>query len=589
MKTPTRLPFFPLPFALFLLLATLPLHAQQPTITNITRTALQTLSISWTSPTNLHILKTTASLSNPFTYTSDVVSANSILVTNSAPRAFFQIRAVRRANFDPNLEPTVRNEILSKFQPTNQVYDIDLPVITTLSKPSSGIQTTEGLQYVTDLQNLTLYGNSISNVNTLCGLTNLTSLNLYNNQITNVDCFAGLTTITNLNLGRNQISNITALAGLTNLWFLNLSYNSQLADVSSLTNATGLDALFLDNNSISNITAISNMTQLNQLNLAENLFTNISPVAALTNLTFLDLSGNTVGDISILSNLTAITQLTVANASVSNISFLASLTNTYSLVLGYNSITDLTPLTGFLALSWLDVQNNQITDIQPLIDNAAAGGLGFGDQVDITGNTLYFSVDMTITSLGNYHGVSFFDSYSPTRNEHAYYGMTGTAGEPRWGMTDGIGGATTSSPTPQIGVVYRLVGKLDMDASPSPRGWLWLDPSPSDTDAEALLASPGAESLPNVTRIRLQAGGPGAGSYDNLIVGTTWSDVVNYSGGTIRLSHLPPPLFPSSLLHFPSSLLHFPSSLLPSSISTKGNINENTHTLVGGAPACRML
>ncbi len=239
-----------------------------------------------------------------------------------------------------------------------------------------------------------------------------------------------------------------------------------------------------------------------------------------------------------------------------------------------------------------------------VVDGELIGQDGQGGYVNlgVTNNTgtIYFSLDITITSLGNYHGVSFFDSYSPTREEHAYYGMRGTSSDPAWGMTDGIGGADASTPIPQIGVTYRLVGKLDMDASPSPIGWLWLNPSPSDTDANALVVSPGAESFPSVSRIRLQAGGPGAGSYDNLIIGTTWSDVVNYSGGTIRLSHspiLPPPVvIPGKVLlsrakprplSSPLSTVH---STLPAlhSISTKGNIHDNTYTLVGGTPACRL-
>ncbi len=164
--------------------------------------------------------------------------------------------------------------------------------------------------------------------------------------------------------------------------------------------------------------------------------------------------------------------------------------------------------------------SGSVTNGQLIVGNHE-GGLYEFSSIVVTG-TLYFSVDIDITALGNYHGVSFFENTI----ERAYYGMQGNEASPVWGTAWAIGGGSFSDPPPETNVLYKLVGKINLDTTPFPKGWLWLDPAPADTDEDAVIATGGATNINHISHARLQAGIYGAGSYDNFIVGENWTDVM---------------------------------------------------------------
>ncbi|MDB9455141.1 trypsin-like peptidase domain-containing protein, partial [Dolichospermum circinale CS-541/06] len=67
-------------------------------------------------------------------------------------------------------------------------------------------------QTLTNLTELNLNGNQISDIKPLSNLTNLTSLNLWGNQISDIKPLSNLTNLTSLNLWGNQISDIKPLS-----------------------------------------------------------------------------------------------------------------------------------------------------------------------------------------------------------------------------------------------------------------------------------------------------------------------------------------------------------------------------------------
>ena len=138
-------------------------------------------------------------------------------------------------------------------------------------------------QTLTNLTELSLGGNQISDIKPLSNLTNLTSLWLRENQISDI--------MTWLNLLGNQISDIKPLSNLTNLTVLWLEGN-QISDIKPLSNLTNLTSLSLEKNQISDIKPLSNLTNLTRLNLAGNQISDIKPLSNLTNLTSLSLEGN---------------------------------------------------------------------------------------------------------------------------------------------------------------------------------------------------------------------------------------------------------------------------------------------------------
>ena len=128
-----------------------------------------------------------------------------------------------------------------------------------------------------------------------------------------------MTNLTQLWLEKNSISDISPLANLTNLTQLLLGGNS-VSDISPLSNLTNLTQLWLEKNIISDISPIANLTNLTQLLLDNNSISDISPLANLTNLTQLFLNNNSISDISVLSHLASLAKLSLNVNRISDIS-----------------------------------------------------------------------------------------------------------------------------------------------------------------------------------------------------------------------------------------------------------------------------
>ncbi len=151
---------------------------------------------------------------------------------------------------------------------------------------------------LTNLTNLVLVDNQITDVSSLAGLTNLTTLILYVNPITDISPLARLTNLTNLGLAGNQITDITPLAGLTNLTTLHLNDN-QIVDISPLVGLTNLTYLCLRWNQITNISPLAGHINLTELDFYHNQITDIYPLVSLTNLTVLYYGDNPISQTQI--------------------------------------------------------------------------------------------------------------------------------------------------------------------------------------------------------------------------------------------------------------------------------------------------
>jgi len=110
---------------------------------------------------------------------------------------------------DENLEAAIR-DALGK-PPGEEITAAELAKLTTLKAESSGISDLSGLEYCTNLTELSLWENEISDISSLAPLTNLTVLYLYGNQIGDISSLASLTNLTMLFLEGNQISDISPL------------------------------------------------------------------------------------------------------------------------------------------------------------------------------------------------------------------------------------------------------------------------------------------------------------------------------------------------------------------------------------------
>lgn len=107
----------------------------------------------------------------------------------------------------------------------------------------------------------------------LSTLTNLTNLTLFGNQISNINSLSTLTELTSLSLGGNQISNIIPLSSLTSLTMLSLSEN-QIRDISPLLSNSGLsaqDIVYLNDNPLN----CEDATTLQQISTLESRGVNL--------------------------------------------------------------------------------------------------------------------------------------------------------------------------------------------------------------------------------------------------------------------------------------------------------------------------
>ena len=275
---------------------------------------------------------------------------------------------------DENLRAAVRTALELAEDDTLTLQEMQR--LKRLDAPRTDIRNLIGLEHATNLTNLSLYGNKISDITPLTNLTILRQLHLDNNKISDLSPLANLTAFRGqLTFKNNEISDLSPLANLTAITrWLDLRGN-QISDISPLANLTALTQLYLDNNQISDISPLANLTALTQLFIGNNQINDITPLKDLTAITFLKLNHNQISDITPLKDLTALRTLHLDNNRISDISPLANLTALTRLFLDNNQIGDITHLKNLTSLDWLYLHNNQIIDVTPLEGLAALGDL----------------------------------------------------------------------------------------------------------------------------------------------------------------------------------------------------------------------
>ena len=236
---------------------------------------------------------------------------------------------------DTNLRTVVREALgLPENTILRQEALLDLTVLNTadiiLDVADSKIDDLRGLEYATELIELYLDENAISDISSVAALTQLEVLSLNNNLIEYIwhedsddNPFIDLTQLTKLSLDGNLISDMSPLEALL-----------QLTELS------------LNRNLIENISTLESLTQLTVLSLNENPIDDFMPLEGLTGLTHLSLNENSIDDISFCAALTQLKVLSLENNEITDVSSLAGLENLETVKLSGNSIDDTTPLIG---------------------------------------------------------------------------------------------------------------------------------------------------------------------------------------------------------------------------------------------------
>lgn len=135
-------------------------------------------------------------------------------------------------------------------------------------------------------------------------LDSLTKLVAVDQDIKDLSGIEKLTNLKEIFLGGNPITNIDPLGKLTKLDNVNLT-GCQIENISPLVSNTNIQFLFLTGNNITDITPVSKLTNIQYLSLDNNKIVDVSPLLKLTKLTDLEISGNIIKDKSPLNTISS--------------------------------------------------------------------------------------------------------------------------------------------------------------------------------------------------------------------------------------------------------------------------------------------
>ncbi len=138
---------------------------------------------------------------------------------------------------------------------SSDIYKDDVEKITKLIANDKEISSLGGIEYLINLQELSLSGNNITDITPIGQLEDLYHLKLDNNSISNINPLSSMNQLTDLSLAQNQISDISSLRGLEHLSYLRIS-NNNINNISPLSGLSNLQYLYLVDNNITNYEAL---------------------------------------------------------------------------------------------------------------------------------------------------------------------------------------------------------------------------------------------------------------------------------------------------------------------------------------------
>ena len=165
-----------------------------------------------------------------------------------------------------------------------------------------GIESLDGLQFCTNLQNASFSDNAIVDLAPLSACVNLRTLDLSSNKINNITPLAALKRLKFLNLDRNAIDDLSAIGSAIELGFVKASHN-QISDISGLGNLTALHSIYVANNQIVDVKSLAKLASLQSVDLSSNKIEDVSALQNLKQLRWTFLSNNAITDVSPLASM----------------------------------------------------------------------------------------------------------------------------------------------------------------------------------------------------------------------------------------------------------------------------------------------
>ncbi len=299
---------------------------------------------------------------------------------------------------DANLRAAIA-ETLGKT-PGTAITAEDMATLMYLDTHEMDIQSLEGLQFATNLEELGLHDSPISDLSPLSGLVTLKEIRLSGKSFSDLSPLAGLINLEGVGFWKTSVADLSPLSGLTKLRWLEFG-NSRVSDLSPLAGLTSLKRLEIYAGKDLDLLPLKELTNLVKLKANSSGVLDVSPLSGLINLESLDLEAGRISDISPLASLKNLKELKLQRNRISDVSPLAGLHNLEKLQLHWNKISDFSPLDGLrenTKISWFG--NPGFPQGGPKIEGpwlwVLVPGTGFWDGVDL----LSQASDGAVTELG---------------------------------------------------------------------------------------------------------------------------------------------------------------------------------------------
>ena len=271
---------------------------------------------------------------------------------------------------DPGLDKAVRWQLGKQ---AGEITREDLASLVRLevsakTKGSRKVETLEGLQYATNLTQLELSYNAITNISQLSELTQMRELKFHGGQgkigvfgpATDFTPLRGLTNMTSLYLSYHEIYDLwafTAMPKLQEMVVVDCALNTLrgLPDLNP-----SLRKLVLSGNDLSDISELSEMKNVHTLWLDVNRIGDLSPLSGMESLRTLKFDRNQVRNLQPLNEVPVLTSVSANNNGIGSLEGLRNNKTISSLLLRENQITDITPLTTMASLVSVNLERNNI-------------------------------------------------------------------------------------------------------------------------------------------------------------------------------------------------------------------------------------
>ncbi|MEK4094874.1 LPXTG-motif cell wall-anchored protein [Bacillus sp. RC55] len=261
---------------------------------------------------------------------------------------------------DKQLQMHINKYNLERKNINEPITKEDLLQIKTLSIYSGeGINEIAGLEYMTNLEKLTLRESNVTDISVISGLRHLKYLDLSSNPIESIQPVSKLENLDMLFLRDNKIADLTPLSQMKKIKILDLIGNN-IKDLTPLFTVLSLEEVYLANNQISNLSGIEKLKNVNLLWIGNNKISDVEPISKMSNLIELEIADSEIKDISSLSKLVKIQVLNLEENYISDISPLSNLTNLHEINLGANEISDIKSVEELGKRTSIDIQRQKI-------------------------------------------------------------------------------------------------------------------------------------------------------------------------------------------------------------------------------------